>query len=58
MINVDGDYGKNDKEVEFSDDGDDDEQEWIYYILIIFFLWSILVGKLDIVYLPFLCDIW
>ena len=50
MINAEDDYGESDEEVGFSDDGDDDEQEWIDCILIIFFLWSILVCKLDILY--------
>ena len=51
MINVDDDYGENDEGVGFSDDGDNNEQEWIDRILVIFFLWSILVFKLDILYL-------
>ena len=58
MINAEDDYGESDKEVGFSDDGGDDEQEWIDCILVIFFLWSILVCKLDLLYLPFLSDIW
>ena len=58
MINDEDDYGKSDEEVGFSDDVDDGEQEWIDCILIIFFLLSILVCKLDILYLPFLSDIW
>ena len=58
MINVEDDYGGSDEEVEFSDHGDDDEQKWIECIVIIFFLWNILVCKLDILYLPFLRDIW
>ena len=58
MINVEDDYGESDEEVRFSDDGDNDEQEWINCILIIFFFWSILACKLNILYLPFLSDIW
>ena len=55
MIDAEDDYGESDEQVGFSDDGDDDEQEWIDYILIIFFLWSILVCKW---YWPYLSDIW
>ena len=58
MLKMIDDYGENDEEVEFRNNGDDDEQEWIDLILIIFFLGSILVYKLDILYLPFLSDIW
>ena len=58
MLKMIDDYGENDEEVGFRNNGDDDEQEWIDLILIIFFLGSILVYKLDILYLPFLSDIW